>query len=254
MSNDAFSGETALVTGAASGIGRALAETLAREGAMVLCADIADLDATLRSISEAGGSAAALACDLSGRDGWKDLADAADAHGPVSIVVHSASPRRHESETVFAVTEDEWDAMTNTNLRSGFFLCRHFALKMQAAACEGRILIITSLHAGTPRNLPHYSASKAGQVMVVKELARAFGPSGIRVNGLAPGAIAGGGFKGDFDALSRKIALRRPGTAEDVALGALGILSQRTGRYISGTVLAVDGGMDTFNWIDPPDQ
>ena len=81
--------------------------------------------------------------------------------------------------------------MVNTNLRSGFFLAREMAADMIGAGLRGRILFMASLHEHTPRNLPHYAASKAGQVMVVKELARALGPAGIRVNAIAPGAIPG---------------------------------------------------------------
>ena len=106
--------------------------------------------------------------------------------------------------------------MVNTNVRSGFFIARELGRRMQAIAkgggIKGRMLFITSLHAETPRNIPHYSASKAGQTMVVKELARALGPAGIRVNALAPGAVPGGGFNAaafDFDG---KIPLGRLGT------------------------------------------
>jgi NAD(P)-dependent dehydrogenase (short-subunit alcohol dehydrogenase family) len=254
MSDREFSGEVALVTGAASGIGRATAVALGAAGAQVVAADIAPTDDVVAQISGTGGTAKGLVCDLSGRDGWKALLDQArGAFGPISILVHSASPRRLETQNVLAVTEDEWDAMVNTNLRSGFFLAREIARDMRVAGIRGRILFIASLHAHTPRNLPHYSASKAGQVMVVKELARALGPDGIRVNAIAPGAIPGGGFQGDFEALSRRIAMRRPGAPEDVAAGALALLSNRSGAYVTGVVLPVDGGLDAHNWIDPPD-
>jgi NAD(P)-dependent dehydrogenase (short-subunit alcohol dehydrogenase family) len=114
------------------------------------------------------------------------------------------------------------------------------------------MLFITSLHAETPRNLPHYAAAKAGQTMVVKELARALGPAGIRVNGLAPGAVPGGGFNaGAFD-FSGKIPLGRLGAAEDMANTALALLSDRFCAYVTGTVVAVDGGLALYNWIDPP--
>jgi 3-oxoacyl-[acyl-carrier protein] reductase len=116
---------------------------------------------------------------------------------------------------------------------------------------KGRILLITSLHAETPRNLPHYSAAKGGEAMLVKELARALGPHGIRVNAIVPGAIAGGGFAAP-PSLVEKIALRRIGKPEDVAPMALAVLSERFGSYVTGASLVVDGGLALHNWIDPP--
>ena len=107
---------------------------------------------------------------------------------------------------------------------------------------KGRMLFITSLHAETPRNIPHYSASKAGQTMVVKELARALGPAGIRVNALAPGAVPGGGFNAAAFDFSGKIPLGRLGTPADVA-GLARFLAGPSARYITGQVFAVDGGM-----------
>ena len=113
------------------------------------------------------------------------------------------------------------------------------------------MLFITSLHAETPRNLPHYAASKAGQTMVVKELARALGPDGIRVNALAPGAIPGGGFNASAFDFSGKIPMGRLGAAQDLAGPAMALLSDRFTGYVTGTTLVVDGGIALFNWIKP---
>lgn len=247
-----FAGERALVTGSASNIGRAIAEALAREGADVTLADVDPVRnaATLKAITEAGGKATAVTADLSKKDGWKDLIAALGGQR-VDIFVHSASPPRKEVDHLLTVSEDVWDGMVNVNLRSGFFLAQEFARRMKADGIKGRMLFITSLHAGTPRNMPHYSASKAGQTMVVKELARALGPQGIRVNAIAPGAISGGGFNaGAFD-FSDKIAMGRIGVAEDIAGPAVALLSDRFSRYVTGTTLAVDGGIALYNWIKP---
>jgi NAD(P)-dependent dehydrogenase (short-subunit alcohol dehydrogenase family) len=116
------------------------------------------------------------------------------------------------------------------------------------------MLIITSLHAETPRNLPHYSAAKAGQTMTMKELAKALGPHGIRVNAIAPGAIPGGGFdaaSAGLDRLTRCTSLRRLGTPEDIAGMAVALLSDRFSAYVTGTTVAVDGGIALHNWIEP---
>jgi len=109
--------------------------------------------------------------------------------------VHCASPRRQESQTVLAVTEQQWREMLSVNLDAAFVLCQALGRHMVEKKLKGRMLLITSLHAESPRNLPHYSAAKAGETMLVKELAKGLGPHGIRVNAIAPGAIPGGGFQ-----------------------------------------------------------
>jgi NAD(P)-dependent dehydrogenase (short-subunit alcohol dehydrogenase family) len=243
-------GDTALITGAASGIGRGIAQALAREGVRLVLSDIA---------AEAGQSLAReldatfVAADLSDPAAAAKLFAAAEkALGSVSIFVHSAAPKRRESETAFAVTEAQWDAMVTVGLRAGFVLGQAAGAHMTARAIKGRMLFITSLHAYSPRNLPHYSATKAGQTMLVKEFARALGPHGIRVNAIAPGAIPGGGFDADIAAFEKMIPLGRPGTPADIADMAVALLCDRFSRYVTGTTVAVDGGLALFNWIPFP--
>lgn len=249
-----FRGESALVTGSASNIGRTIALAIAREGATVQCVDVdaARNAAVAAEIAEAGGKAEAVTADLSTADGWRAALPAGGQ--PVSILVHSASPPRREADGALAVSETTWDAMVNTNVRSGFFLAQEMGRRMQAGGIKGRMLFITSLHAETPRNIPHYAASKAGQTMVVKELARALGPAGIRVNALAPGAVPGGGFNAAAFNFDGKIPLGRLGRAEDMAGMALALLSDRFSGYVTGTTVAVDGGLALYNWIPLPAQ
>lgn len=247
-----FKGERALVTGSASNIGKAIAMAIAAEGAHVLLADVdpSRNAQTLEAIKAAGGSAETITTDLSTSDGWKSL-DAQIASQPLHMLVHSASPPRKEIDHALDVSEATWDSMVNVNLKSGFFLARSIGRRMKDAKIEGRMIFITSLHAESPRNLPHYSASKAGQTMIVKELARALGPCGIRVNALAPGAIPGGGFNASAFDFSDKIPMGRLGNAEDLAGPAVALLSNRFTRYVTGTTLVVDGGIALFNWIKP---
>ncbi|MBL6078437.1 SDR family oxidoreductase [Belnapia sp. T18] len=249
---DLFAGETALVTGAGSGIGRGVAEWLGRCGARVLASDLhGDRgEAVVTALRATGVAAEFLQADLASAEGHAALAEAASAQGPVAMLVHSASPPRPERQTVGAVTPEEWDAMVDTNLRSGFFLARTLGQRMVQAGLRGRMVFVASLHAGTPRNLPHYSAAKAGQVMLVRELARYFGPAGIRVNAVAPGAIPGGGFQGDFTALARKVPMGRVGSPEDIARAVVPLLSDRCMPYVTGAFLPVDGGLALGNWID----
>ncbi len=249
-----FSGERALVTGSASNIGRAIAEALAGEGAEVVLADVDPQRnaATHAAITAEGGKAETLQADLSGKDGWRTVLAHVDRGRPVALFVHSASPPRREADGPLTVTEETWDGMINVNVRSGFFLARELGLRMKANAIKGRMLFITSLHAETPRNIPHYSASKAGQTMIVRELARALGPSGIRVNALAPGAVPGGGFNAGQHSFDGKIPLGRLGTAADMAGPAVALLADRFSAYVTGATLAVDGGIMGYNWIAPP--
>jgi NAD(P)-dependent dehydrogenase (short-subunit alcohol dehydrogenase family) len=247
-----FKGERALVTGSASNIGRAIAEGLAREGAEVLLADIDPVRnrETVAAIGAAGGRGEAITADLSTSDGWRQVLAAAGDR-PIHMLVHSASPPRKETDRLADVTEEIFDAMLAVNVRSGFLLAREMGQRMKAAGVRGRMLFVTSLHAETPRNLPHYSASKAAQTMLVKELARAFGPSGIRVNAIAPGAIPGGGFNASAFNFDGKIPLGRLGAASDLAGPAIALLSDQFCGYVTGTTLVVDGGIALHNWITP---
>jgi 3-oxoacyl-[acyl-carrier protein] reductase len=257
MAEGLLQGDLALVTGAASGIGRGIAAALAREGARVALADVdvARGEDTAASIRKDGGDAQFLAADLATAAGpARVLEQALGALGGLTILVHSASPRRLESDTVAAVSDETWDRMLAVNLRAGFVLGREAARHMKATGVKGRMLFLTSLHAESPRNLPHYSAAKAGQTMLMKELARAGGPHGIRVNAIAPGAIPGGGFDANatgVERLTKCTALGRLGTPEDIAGMAVALLSDRFSAYVTGTTVVVDGGIALHNWIEP---
>jgi NAD(P)-dependent dehydrogenase (short-subunit alcohol dehydrogenase family) len=224
--------DTALVTGAAGGIGRGIASALAEEGARVFGADLAEADLARP------GEAARLAQEAIAR------------LGRVSIFVHAASPRREEAQKMLAVSEAQWREMLCVNLDAAFTIAQALGRHMVEQGVKGRMLFVTSLHAESPRNLPHYSAAKAGQTMLMKELARALGPHGIRVNAIAPGAIPGGGFAAP-QAMADKIPLGRFGTPADVAAMAVAVLSERFGAYVTGATLVVDGGIALHNWIDP---
>lgn len=244
MDTKLLEGERALVTGCAGGIGRGIARALKAEGAIVLGSDI--------TAPPAEDGMDFLAADLARRDGWRGLLDGAVGKlGTISLFVHAASPRRLETDTPLTVSEETWDAMTGVNLRSGFFLAREIGRHMKEHGVKGRILLVTSMHRETPRTLPHYSASKAGMTMTMRELARSLGPAGIRVNAIAPGAIPGGGFARNMDEMVAHIPIGRAGTPDDVAQMAVAVLSERFGRYVVGTTVEVDGGLGLISWIPP---
>jgi len=225
-------GDRALVTGAGRGIGRAMADAIEADGATVFRADVRDAD--LAKENE---------CARLAEDAIRKL-------GSVSIFVHCASPPRQEAKHMMAVSYAEWREMIAVNLDAAFIIAQKLGEHMKVNKIRGRMLIPTSLHAESPRNLPHYSASKAGQTMLVKELARALGPHGIRVNAIVPGAIPGEGFKG-LPGMEKMIPLGRFGKPADVAAMAVAVLSERFGGYVTGASILVDGGIALHNWIAP---
>jgi 3-oxoacyl-[acyl-carrier protein] reductase len=246
--------EAALVTGAGNGIGRAVALALVGEGVKTLFADISAqlVDAALKEASRPE-----LAVPFVGDLAKSDVRDALLAHaeakiGRITHFVHSASPPRREADHILAVSEETWRQMHAVNIDAGFHLARELAKKLIAAKTPGSFLFLTSLHAETPRNLPHYSSAKAAMAMLVKELAKSLGQHSIRVNALVPGAIAAGGFVAN-PALAKHIPLGRLGEANDLAPMALAVLSNKISGYVTGAAITVDGGIALTNWFDPPE-
>ena len=246
--------EAALVTGAGNGIGRAIALALVGEGVRTVFADISE-ERVMAAVKASARPELALPWvgDLAhpaARDALLKFAQS--ALGRVTHFVHSASPPRREADHAMAVSTETWAQMHAVNLEAGFHLARELARDLIAAKTPGSFLLLTSLHAGTPRNLPHYSTAKAGMAMLVKELAKTFGRHGIRVNALVPGAIAAGGFVAD-PSLAKHIPLGRLGEAQDLAPMALAVLSNRVSAYVTGAAIVVDGGLSLTNWFEPPD-
>ena len=246
--------DRALVTGAGNGIGRAVALGLVGEGVRTLFADVS-AERVKAAIGATKTSELALPWvgDLARLEACDELLAAADAElGEVTHFVHSASPPRREADHALAVDRHTWQEMHAVNLDAGFHLAREIAKRLIAAKRSGSFLFLTSLHAGTPRNLPHYSTAKAGMAMLVKELAKTFGRHNIRVNALVPGAIAAGGFVADAS-LAKHIPLGRLGAAEDLVPVALTVLSNKLSGYVTGAAFVVDGGLSLTNWFDAPD-
>ena len=245
--------EAALVTGAGNGIGRSIAQALVAEGVRTVFADV-DEDRVRAAIAASARPELAVPWigDLATPEGCDALLACAGSDlGQVTHFVHSAAPPRRESDHALAVSSETWERMRAVNVDAGFHLARALARELIAARAQGSFLMLTSLHAGTPRNLPHYSTAKAALAMLVKELAKTLGQFGIRVNALVPGAIAAGGFVAD-PSLARHIPLGRLGESEDLAPIALALLSDRISGYVTGAAFVVDGGLSLTNWFEAP--
>lgn len=240
-------GQVALVTGASQGIGRAIAVTLAREGAKVACVarSANKLQETVGQITSAGGEAAFFECDVANADSVNKTVEAViEKFGGLQILVNNAGITR---DTLIPRMEDaQWDEVINTNLRGTFLFTRAVTRPMMQAR-YGRIINISSVSGlmGNPGQA-NYSASKAGMIGMTRTVARELASRKITVNAVAPGFIesemtAALGTALD-EVVKTRIPAKRLGTTADVAEAVLFLASKQAG-YITGQVLTVDGGL-----------
>ncbi len=243
-----LSGKTAIVTGASRGIGRAIAEHLAADGARVIVNYAKDADgaqAAVQAIQAAGGEAQAAQADVSDFKAAEGLIKTAvEAYGSLEILVNNAGTTR--DQLIMLMPEADWDVVIQTNLKSAFN-CSRAAVKTMMRKRYGRIVNITSV-SGIAGNAgqTNYSASKAGLIGLTRALAREVAPRSITVNAVAPGFVPTtltNDLPPDLKEASLKaIPLGRWGTPEEIAQAVAFLASDRAG-YITGQVLSVDGGM-----------
>jgi 2-deoxy-D-gluconate 3-dehydrogenase len=246
-------GQTAIVTGGALGIGQAIAFRLAEAGAAVLIADInlEAAEASAQQVRERGGKATALRADASRvADAQAMAREAVRAFGRLDILINNAGI--FPFAPALQVSEELWDRVLALDLKGAFFCAQAAAEQMLAAGHGGRIVNIASIDGLHPTGaLAHYNAAKGGLIMLTKALALEWGPRGITVNAIAPGAIRTPGAAAaqpaagvaDMAAASflRRIPLGRIGEPDDIATVALFLVS-RAAAYMTGSLLVVDGG------------
>jgi len=241
-----LNGKVALVTGASRGIGRAIAMRLASQGATVIAgARGTNAQAVADEITAAGHRGAALDRDITHTASVEAAAAAAlAAHGRIDILVNNAGITK--DQLMLRMKRDDWDAVVNTNL-TGAYTCVQAVLKTMVKQRSGRIISITSVvgQAGNAGQV-NYAASKAGLIGLTKALALEVASRGITVNAVAPGLIdtdmTKGISAGAHEEWAARIPLKRLGTPDDIA-AAVAFLASDEASYITGQVLAVNGGM-----------
>lgn len=252
-------GQKALVTGADSGIGAAIASAFAAAGAAVGINYRSGETAAgmVRDIAGRGGEAIAVQADVSHEDEVRGMFERFTARfGRIDILVANAGIQK--DAPLLDMNADAWRAVLETNL-TGQFLCireavRRFLAQPPSAAsrARGKVLCMSSVHEVIPwARRANYAASKGGVRMMMKSLAQELAPQGIRVNGIAPGAIRTRINRDAWDDPEREAALLglipqgRIGEADDIARAALWLASDES-DYVVGTTLFVDGGMTLY--------
>jgi NAD(P)-dependent dehydrogenase (short-subunit alcohol dehydrogenase family) len=243
-------GKVAFVTGAGTGIGRASALALAREGAHVVVSGISehDLQDTARMVDEAGGRALAVRCDVTrGEDVKAALSKTIETFGRLDFAFNNAGVEQPMMATA-DLTEDEWDRIVDTNLR-GVFLCMKYEIPLMLDA-GGGVIVNTSSGAGVKgfKGQGAYTAAKHGVIGLTRSAALDYAASNIRINAVCPGIIAtpmmdrftGGTREGQQRVISQE-PIGRMGTPEEIAATVLWLCSDAA-AFVVGAAIVVDGG------------
>lgn len=246
-----LTGKVAVVTGANTGIGQAIAVALAAAGADVACVGRTPAEETVRQIRDLGRRAEIVSADLSSIEPVARVVDETVTKlGGLDILVNNAGIIRRADAVDF--TEEDWDAVVDTNLKSVFFLCqaagRHMIARHEKEGGGGKIINIASMltFQGGIR-VPSYTASKSGIGGLTKLLANEWAGKGVNVNAIAPGYIATNNTAAlQADEVRNKSILDRIpagkwGDPQDLG-GAAVFLASRAADYVQGHILAVDGG------------
>jgi NAD(P)-dependent dehydrogenase (short-subunit alcohol dehydrogenase family) len=264
-----LAGRTAVVTGAAAGLGRAISLRFAAEGAHVIACDIrpgvetdsTEAPSTTELIRKAGGNVTPIVADVTRAAHIESiLAAAREPTGRVDILVNNAG--KFGGSSLLEVTDEEWDFYLSLNLTSVFRMCRTFVGAMlqqdEVKGIRGRVINMGSqLGLTAPPGALAYAATKAGVIHMTRQIAVDYARAGIVANAIAPGRIITGDHpgereyleRGEIDAATRFSLARTPfprlGRPEDIAGAALYLASDDS-TFVSGAVLSVDGGWTAF--------
>lgn len=251
MTNPLFdmTGKVAVITGSTKGIGRSIAEEMARSGAKVVIssrkADVCEKVAG--ELREQGFEALAIPCHVGRKDDLQNLVDKTiEAWGKIDVLVCNAATNPVYGPTS-EMTDEAWDKIMDTNVKGTFWLT-NMVLPQMAERGEGAVVLLSSI-AGIRGNttIGTYGVSKAAEAALARNLAVEWGPKGIRVNSIAPGLVRTDFAKALTDDPVRakraeeKTPLRRIGEPVDIA-GLAVFLSTRASAYITGQVIVADGG------------
>ncbi|MBZ6078726.1 SDR family NAD(P)-dependent oxidoreductase [Microvirga puerhi] len=253
-----FSGKVCVVTGAGGGIGQAIAMSFARAGANIAILDHSPegCAATDEAIRDAGGSAMSVVCDVSNPASIDDgMALVEQRFGVCDVLVNNAGILRFGK--LDTVSEDVWDKTLDVNVK-GYLLCAQRFGKRMRERREGAIVNVASIAATEPHPYcSSYSVSKAAVVMLTRQLALEWGPTGVRINAVSPGFTPTPlnrefyAVPGVTEQRSKLVPLRRLGSTQDVANSVMFLASHYAG-YINGHNLVVDGGLSHTSMIHVP--
>ena len=241
-------GKTALVTGAAQGLGREIALALANNGANLILSDIRNPEETAKNLQPSGARCSVFQTDVTDEAQIKAMAEKASSeYGRVDILVNNAGVSQLSYTATENLSKSEWDNVIGVNLTGTFLCCKHFGKGMIDSGGGSIVNIATTAGFTGVTRAPAYSASKAGVVLLTKSLALEWARYNVRVNAVAPHYLETPLTEGlrssekVYESLIKQIPMRRFGKPSEI-VGAVLYLSSQAASYTTGTVIAADGG------------